>query len=108
MRNSTFNAVARTTYWLDSSSGPQTVNLPSSPTVGDWVRIYDAELLWNSNNLTVNGNGNNVRKYDQGLNTYTAPSVSVVVSSPWPYNPAAGSYGLLFVWNGTVWSSAIG
>lgn len=45
---------------VDTSGGPVTVFLNSSPTIGDIVQIADAQSSFSLNTLTIDGNGNNV------------------------------------------------
>ena len=45
---------------FDTSAGAGTFILPASPQIGDWVEIWDAEGTFNTNNLTVDRNGNNI------------------------------------------------
>lgn len=44
--------------FCDTSGGAFTVTLPSTPTKGDRVRIFDVTSSFDSNNLTVGRNGN--------------------------------------------------
>lgn len=44
----------------DTSGGVFTLTLPATPSVGDYVVIVDATTSFNTNNLTIDGNGNNI------------------------------------------------
>jgi hypothetical protein len=55
-----FNAVANTIYPVDTTSGVITATLPASPTQGDRIGFYDAAGTWDTNNLTIGRNGNNI------------------------------------------------
>jgi hypothetical protein len=44
----------------DTSGAPITVTLPGTPTLGQKVTFIDVAGTWNTNNLTVNGNGANI------------------------------------------------
>ena len=44
----------------DTSTSSFTITLPSTPSNGDVVAFVDFGNSWGTNNLTVNGNGNNV------------------------------------------------
>ena len=52
---------------VDTSSGAVTVTLPSSPSVGDNVRLLDLSGTFDTNNLTVNNNGNNINGVNDTL-----------------------------------------
>ena len=43
-------------YFIDTTAGAQTVNLPASPQVGDQVRLIDLAGTFDTNNLTVGRN----------------------------------------------------
>ena len=45
---------------VDTTSAPIQVDLPTSPNVGDNVRMMDLSGTFDTNNLTVNNNGNNI------------------------------------------------
>lgn len=109
MKSSSFTASAGKTYWIDSTSGTLTVTLPASPSVGDWVTLYDGEFKWQTNSLTVSGNGNTVRLVNMsggpsGVSWLTATS-TVTLNQP-VYSPI-GPMPNKFVWNGSVWSGAM-
>jgi hypothetical protein len=44
----------------DTTAGPFTITLPSSPTQGMIVYFVDGGGTWETNNLTINGNGANI------------------------------------------------
>lgn len=50
----------------DTSSGPFTVTLPASPTMGDYVILVDGND-WTANNLTVSRNGNTIEGQTDNL-----------------------------------------
>jgi len=60
VKTTTFTAVAGEGYFVDTSSGTFTVTLPSSPSQGDEVSIKDYANTFDSNNLTVGRNGENI------------------------------------------------
>lgn len=43
--------------FLDTSGGARTITLPSSPQIGDTVRIFDAARTFDTNTCTVGRNG---------------------------------------------------
>ena len=45
----------------DTTSGAWQLNLPASPSDGDRIVVQDPATSWNTNNLTVSGNGNTIR-----------------------------------------------
>lgn len=53
-------AIIGRVYAVDSSIGPITMTLPSTPTVGQIIRVIDVGLSATTNNITINGNGNNI------------------------------------------------
>lgn len=68
----------------DTSGGAFTITMPSNPQLGNEVYFTDSTGNWGNNNLTVDGNGNNI------LDTST---FSANVSN-WPFS---------LVFNGTKW-----
>lgn len=44
----------------DTTSGPFTIDLPPSPVFGTRVVVYDGALTWDSDNLTIGRNGENI------------------------------------------------
>ena len=49
-------------YFCDTSSAAFTLTLPITPTAGDTVWIVDAKGTFNTNNLTIAGNGSNIHR----------------------------------------------
>jgi hypothetical protein len=47
-------------YLADSSGGALTLALPANPFPGDFVWVQDSKGTWYTNNITINGNGNNI------------------------------------------------
>ena len=47
-------------YFIDTTAGAQTANLPSSPQVGDQVRFIDLAGTFDTNNLTIGRSGNKI------------------------------------------------
>ncbi len=60
VKTANFTAVANEGYVVNTTSGTVVVTLPSSPSVGDNVAIVDYAGTFNSNNCTVNPNGNKI------------------------------------------------
>jgi len=55
------SAVAGEGYFINTTSATHTINLPSSPSLGDEVSIIDAAGTFDTNNLTVGRNGENIQ-----------------------------------------------
>ena len=60
VKTSTFTATSGEGYFCDTSSGGFTVNLPSSPSVGDIVAIKDYSATFDTQNLTIGRGGSNL------------------------------------------------
>lgn len=60
VKTSDFTAVVDEAYPVDTSSSTVIVTLPSSPSVGSKITIIDYSGTFNSNNCTVNPNGNKI------------------------------------------------
>ena len=54
------SAVSGRGYFIDTTSGAQTVTLPASPVIGDTIMIVDYASTFATNNVTVNPNGNKI------------------------------------------------
>ena len=101
-----WSAVAGKVYWVKYTSGAGfTMTLPASPSLGNWIKLYDGELKFGTTALTVNGNGNNIRLPDVSnppnvtWNTSTSTaSINQTLSTP------LGPFPIQFVWDGSVWS----
>lgn len=57
--NSNITLAASNKYFVDTSAA-RTLTLPSSPTVGDEIYIFDASGTAGTYNITVSRNGNNI------------------------------------------------
>jgi hypothetical protein len=104
-KSSPFTAVAGKTYWIDSTAGTVSVTLPYGPSVGDWVKFYDASLNWQTNPLSVGGNGQNIKTINMGGGGWNSPASSVSVNQAMisPVGPFPAS----FVWDGSYWHGAM-
>ncbi len=60
VKTTDFNATSQEGYAVNTTSGPITVTLPSSPSAGDNIAIVDYAGTFNSNGCTVNPNGNKI------------------------------------------------
>jgi len=59
--SSNITMAANNGYFVDTSSAAKTMTLPSSPNLGDTIRINDLAGTFNTNNLTVARNGNKIQ-----------------------------------------------
>ena len=55
-----FTGVSGNGYFIDTSSGAITVNLPASPSAGDIMALADYAGTASSNNITIGRNGSNI------------------------------------------------
>ena len=60
IKTATFTAASGEGYFCNTSGGAFTVNLPSSPSVGDIVAIKDYASTFNAENLTIGRGGSNM------------------------------------------------
>ena len=60
VKTSTFTASAGEGYFLNTTSGAFTINLPASPSAGDLVGIKDYANTADTNNITIGRNGSNI------------------------------------------------
>jgi len=56
-KTAAFTAVSGNGYFVNTTSGAITMNLPATPSAGDIVSIKDYAYTFGTNNFTVNGNG---------------------------------------------------
>lgn len=54
-------------YFIDTTIGPITVSLPLNPTIGDTVKIADIIGNFDTNNVTVWGNGNKIMGLSENM-----------------------------------------
>jgi hypothetical protein len=66
-KTSTYSAVASDRLFCNTTGGGFTINLPSSPNVGDTIKIVDSHGTFNTYNLTLNRNGNNIMGLAENL-----------------------------------------
>ena len=61
VKTTTFTAVAGEGYFVNTTSGAFTMTLPASPTIGDEVSVIDYAGTFDTNNLTVGRNSENIQ-----------------------------------------------
>jgi hypothetical protein len=59
--NTNSTMAARQGYFVDTTTGPITMTLPTSATLGDTIRINDLAGTFSANNLTVARNGHKIQ-----------------------------------------------
>ena len=84
------NATAGQGYFIDTTSNTHTINLPSSPSIGDSVAIKDYAGTFATNNLTIGRNGKNIQGVanDSLISSARASVILVYVDSTrgWVYS----------------------
>ena len=81
-KTSTFTAVSGEGYFVDTSGGAVTMNLPSSPSAGNIVAVKDYSGTFGSNNLTIGRGGSPINggaANDAVINTQGASIVLIYV-----------------------------
>ena len=61
VKTTTFTAVAGEGYFVDTNAGAYTMTLPASPTIGDEVSFVDYAGTFDTNNLTIGRNSENIQ-----------------------------------------------
>lgn len=82
-------------FLVDSANqGAYAVNLPANPFVGEEISFHDDLYQWAGNNLTLNGNGNNIANAsnNNGAATYVCNVTGSTVK---------------VVWSGTLWKAIV-
>ena len=65
--STTYDAIAGSKLFVDTSSSAVQVNLPASPSMGDEVYVVDAAGNSGTYNITVNRNGNKITGLDENF-----------------------------------------
>ena len=60
LKSSSFAAEVGKTYWVDSTSSTISVTLPATPAAGDWIKLYDGEMKWQTRDARVATQGSGV------------------------------------------------
>jgi len=72
--STSITVAANDRYFVDTSGGAVTITLPGSPQVGDQVRLLDLASTFDTNNLTIGRNGNNINGAAADLTVSTEDS----------------------------------
>ena len=57
-------------FLVNTSGHPHTIQLPASPLVGDAVTFVDLNGTFQTNNLTVDRNGNDIMNLAENMSAY--------------------------------------
>ena len=74
-----FTAVAGEGYFLNTTSGAFTMTLPASPTIGDEVAFIDYAGTFDTNNLTIGRNSENIQGSAADLTVSTERAANTLV-----------------------------
>jgi hypothetical protein len=66
-KTANFNAVSKVGYFVDTTSGEITVTLPATPSAGDIVGLVDYAGTFDTNNLTIDPNGEDIEGQTNNL-----------------------------------------
>jgi len=72
--DSPYAIAANDRVFVDTSGGAVTITLPGSPLVGDQIRVLDLASTFDTNNLTLARNGNNINGAAADLTVSTEDS----------------------------------
>ena len=86
VKTSTFTAVGGEGYFVNTTSGVVTVNLPSSPSLGDEVTVVDYAGTADTNNITIGRNSHKIQGSAANLTISTERAAFTLVY----YNAAQG------------------
>ena len=78
-KTATFTAANGEGYFVDTSGGAVTMNLPSSPSAGNIVAVKDYDGSFNSNNLTIGRGGSNINGAGGSDVTISTAGASIVL-----------------------------
>lgn len=81
VQNTSFSAVTWNAYFIDTSGGGVTVTLPSSPSMGDTIRLLDVAKTFDSNNLTISRNGEKIQGDSSDMTVNTEGAAFEIVYS---------------------------
>jgi hypothetical protein len=92
--DSDFTAVSAGRYAINTTGGPVTVTLPSSPTTGDYVRLIDISN-WTDNSVTLNRNGSTIESTADNFELDIGQSIIelIYINSTWQVYSSIGQRG---------------
>ena len=79
VKTSSFTAVATEGYFINTTGGAFTMTLPASPTIGDEVAFIDYAGTFDTNNLTVGRNSENIQGSAADLTVSTERAANTLV-----------------------------
>ena len=79
VKTTAFTAVAGEGYFINTTSGAITMTLPASPTIGDEVAFIDYAGTFDTNNLTVGRNSENINGSAADLTVATERAANTLV-----------------------------
>ena len=79
VKTTTFTAVAGEGYFVNTNGGAFTMTLPSSPTIGDEVSFIDYAGTFDTNNLTIGRNSENIQGSAADLTVGTERAANTLV-----------------------------
>jgi hypothetical protein len=79
VKTTTFTAVAGEGYFVNTTSGAFTMTLPATPTLGDEISFVDYAGTFDTNNLTVGRNSENIQGSAADLTVSTERAANTLV-----------------------------
>jgi hypothetical protein len=79
VKTASFNAVAGEGYFIDTTGGVITMTLPATPTIGDFVSFIDYAGTFDTNNLTIARNSENIQGSAADLTVSTERAANTLV-----------------------------
>ena len=79
VKTTTFTAVAGEGYFVNTNGGAFTMTLPSSPSLGDFITFIDYAGTFDTNNLTIGRNSENIQGSAADLTVSTERAANTLV-----------------------------
>jgi hypothetical protein len=79
VKTASFNAVAGEGYFINTTGGVITMTLPATPTIGDFVSFIDYAGTFDTNNLTIGRNSENIQGSAADLTVSTERAANTLV-----------------------------
>lgn len=80
VKTADFNAVAGEGYFVNTSGGAITATLPASPSIGDTFYFKDYAQTFNTNNLSIDPNGNPFEGLSDTLHKATQNRMAIAIT----------------------------